>query len=448
MNFIEIAYKPSVSGLTKLITDLITSFSSVAVGIIVFTLLLKLVTLVFDYYSRSSMRKSSLKMKQMRPELERLQEQYKDNKELYSQKVMSLYKKEGYSVFGSCLPTIITLVIFIIVLNAFSAYSTFQQEENLYNMAVSYNQVLIDGVVVDNDCIKVVKSDKSQNFELSLDAEKIYNAYETEGFITVNEGTANQSVLNITKNGNAYTVTSETGYIDLKFSITVDGDTYTLTKDDSLFSVNVENLKNSDLKVNGKTYTESYAEYNTTTATEFVKAVQSKASADTFFNELQSFLWVKNIWKTDAVYAFSGCANIVKISPMIDNNKVLKNENDYNLITEDLKDFANEPNGYYILILLTIGSMLLSQFISMRGQKDQLELQTVDGQGAQTQKTMMWMMPLMMAFFAFIYSAAFSIYIIISTLIGTITTIVINKIVDVQFAKKEGTNETNIVRRG
>ena len=93
--------------------------------------------------------------------------------------------------------------------------------------------------------------------------------------------------------------------------------------------------------------------------------------------------------------------------------------------------------------------MILSQFVSMKSQKDQLELQTVDGQGAQTQKMMMWMMPVMMAFFAFIYSAAFSLYIIVSTLMSTITTVIINKIVDARFAKKEGLEENNnIVRRG
>lgn len=122
---------------------------------------------------------------------------------------------------------------------------------------------------------------------------------------------------------------------------------------------------------------------------------------------------------------------------------------DYKLVIGDLSKEAKQPNGYYILIVLTIGTMILSQFVSMKSQKDQLELQTVDGQGAQTQKMMMWMMPVMMAFFAFIYSAAFSLYIIVSTLMSTITTVIINKIVDARFAKKEGLEENNnIVRRG
>ena len=92
MSFISIGSLPEVSGLTWLVAKIITWPGSIALGIVIFTLMLKLITLVFDYYSRASMRKSSLKMKEMRPELERLQIQYKDNKELYAQKVSSLYR--------------------------------------------------------------------------------------------------------------------------------------------------------------------------------------------------------------------------------------------------------------------------------------------------------------------------------------------------------------------
>lgn len=84
------------------------------------------------------------------------------------------------------------------------------------------------------------------------------------------------------------------------------------------------------------------------------------------------------------------------------------------LITE-LNAEQTEANGYFILVILTAGSSLLSQFIMSKSQKAQMELQTVDGQGAQQQKIMMWMMPIMMAIFAFMYTAAFSIYIVLSS---------------------------------
>ena len=78
------------------------------------------------------MRKNSLKMEEMRPELEKLQKQYANDKQLYNQKMMALYKKNGYSMMGSCLPTIITLVIFIVAINGFTAYSQYQNRVYFY----------------------------------------------------------------------------------------------------------------------------------------------------------------------------------------------------------------------------------------------------------------------------------------------------------------------------
>ena len=68
-----------------------------------------------------------------------------------------------------------------------------------------------------------------------------------------------------------------------------------------------------------------------------------------------------------------------------------------------------------------------------------MELQSVDGgngQAAQTSKMMMWMMPIMFGIFAFIYTASFSLYLIVSTLFSTASTFIINKIVENKFKKK------------
>ena len=57
----------------RIIKALIEGCSSIGVGIILFTLILKAVTLPFDIYSRISTKKNALKMEKMRPELEKLQ---------------------------------------------------------------------------------------------------------------------------------------------------------------------------------------------------------------------------------------------------------------------------------------------------------------------------------------------------------------------------------------
>ena len=75
------------------------------------------------------------------------------------------------------------------------------------------------------------------------------------------------------------------------------------------------------------------------------------------------------------------------------------------------------------------------QIVMSKGQKAQMELQSVNGQAMMTQKVMMWMMPIMMGLFSLMYTAAFSVYIIVSNIISMLTTLLINKVVDIRFKK-------------
>jgi membrane protein insertase Oxa1/YidC/SpoIIIJ len=109
----------------------------------------------------------------------------------------------------------------------------------------------------------------------------------------------------------------------------------------------------------------------------------------------------------------------------------------YNSITSQLDVEKTEANGYYILIVLSIGMMVLSQFIAMRSQKEANQYQTVDGSGASQQKMMMIIMPLIYCLFAFMYSAAFSIYMTMSSFITIIVTLLCNLIIGKIFNKKE-----------
>ncbi len=73
----------------------------------------------------------------------------------------------------------------------------------------------------------------------------------------------------------------------------------------------------------------------------------------------------------------------------------------------------------------------------MRSTKAANELSTVAGEGMKTNKMMLIMMPVIYGIFSFFYSASFSIYMITNTLYGILTTLLINKLVDVNFKKKQ-----------
>lgn len=364
-----------ITGITKLVKILIEMFSIgglIAVGIILFTLVLKVLPLPLDIYSRAATKKNALKMEKMRPQLEKLQKQYANNKQLYTQKMMALYKKEGYSTFAACLPTLFTLVFFIIVITAFNKYSTYANLNTFNEMAKAYNAGIVEQV------------NKADDLEIVLNDEVI------------------------------------TGY---KAGATV------RFKTDSTLTDDEKNALSEKI----------------------VKAAQDKA-ADCYFEESKKmkFIWVKNIWIPDlpwkkAFVSESDYNSLFTYSKgmfkraTIDSD--IKGKENYELLTgsDKLKDVKNQPNGYLGLVIISIASMLVQQIIMTKSQKAQMELQSVDGangQAATTAKMMTWMMPIMFGVFSFMYSGAFSLYLIVSTLFSLATTTIINLIVEKVFVKK------------
>ncbi len=476
MDILNFSQPSTGNFLVDIIVWLVSISSSIAVGIVLFTLILKLITLPFDYISRASMRKNSLKMEEMRPELEKLQQQYANDKALYQQKMMALYKKNGYSMFGACLPTILTLVIFIVALNGFTNFSKYQNRLYFYNMSTAYNNVVYAGLDLDaSENAYIIRDEDGKLVAKDKDLLQLFD----NGTSTVTATNANGETFEIYLDrqiesqdgeGNVLSeylqITTTNGYVQYRRSFSVKegqvvfSDAYTydvieskLTPDNKLASEENNFLKIYPLDEEGYrledekgedityTYLEAKEKNPELTAKAFLLDIRQEKSADKYNEEKATFWWVKNIWVTD-----SACAH-----PVEEDWETFKSSQSYGgaeigddgylNLTAKLAHEKDAPNGYFILVILTAGVSLLTQLVMSKSQKAQMELQTVDGQGAQTQKIMTIMMPVMMAVFAFMYTAAFSIYIILSSLISMGTTIAINKIVDVKFKKEKAKNE-------
>ncbi len=355
-----------INGLVAKLIEILSFGGFIAVGILLFSLILKVLPLPLDIFSRASSKKSALKMEKMRPELEKLQKQYANNNTLYQQKVMALYKKEGYSQFASCLPTILTLVFFIIVIGAFNRYSAYAKIEVFNEMARAYS-----------DNVRASEYIEEMNYK-------------------VVDGIA---------------IPDETGESVGYFFDTTQGD------------------------------------YN-----ELIVKPAQDAAAERYFEVIKEskFLWVENIWIQDlpwkksfitkedylnSTFVYSKGCSSVQLESGIKSGEVY----DILMGSSKLDEVKNKPNGYLILVVLSIGTMLLSQLIMTKSQKSQMELQTVDGangQAAQTSKMMMWMMPIMFGVFSFMYTASFSLYLIVSTVFSTLSTMIINVIVEKSFERK------------
>jgi len=106
------------------------------VAIIIFTILSKLVMLPFQMKSKKSM----IDMQRLQPKLRELEKKYKDDKERYALETQKLYKKEGVSMFGGCLPMLITLPIML------GLYSVVRQPLTyIFDITPEQIQALADG---------------------------------------------------------------------------------------------------------------------------------------------------------------------------------------------------------------------------------------------------------------------------------------------------------------
>ena len=473
MNILNFSAPNTGSWIVDIIYWIVSICGNVGIGVIIFTIILKLLTFPFDYFSRASMRRNSVKMEEMRPELEKLQRQYAGNKEMYNSKMMALYKKNGYSMWGACLPTILTLVIFIVAINAFTDYSKFQNKTYFYNMTNSYNNVVYAGFDLDEEeryiyrdktGKLVVKFEEIKNADL-IDNDNIVNAVDKNNNnfeIIYSETTATANTVNFTvQTTNSYVIYKGIFNTNTK---NISNESFEPRVDilESLTSEQLDNdgendyilatEENNFLKINGKTFNQIKADFDTDeikAAEKFILDIRQSKSAETYRAEQQSFFWVKNIWETDSpsthpiktdwssfkqTHGYNGA----DINAVVDEN----GDNGYSSLIKKLDNEKTAPNGYFILVALTALSSLFMQLVMSKSQKAQMELQTVDGQGAQTQKVMQWVMPILMAVFAFMYTAAFSIYIIMSSLVSVGTTYLINFIVDRQI-KKENKTKTN-----
>lgn len=436
MNIINLV-EPTIGGIGYLVKVIIGLSSSIALGVVIFTLILKFITLPFDFISRRSMRKNSLLMEKMRPDLEKLQKQYANDKMLYNQKMQALYKKNGYSMAGACLPTIITLVVFIIAINGFTTFSNYQNKQYFYDMSVSYNQAYYDGFVyggeddtvleLDGEYFEVVKKgDDFVKINLKHNVLNLNEVKNAENDVEISlEGTQFKLKKRTENEANYIRVYNPNGYVYIEYDYSYNDGDYNLS------GAKVYPIKeNMPSVIAGETYTEEID------AAEFINNIASTYSYETYKNLGNSFLWIKNIWVTDSPMSHPIISKYETFLKTYKYDSTEISKDSYSNLISKLDKEAKEPNGYFILVALTAMTSLLMQLVTSKSQKAQMELQTVDGQGAKSNKLMMWIMPIMMAVFAFTMTAAFSIYMIVSSLFSISTTLLINKIVDKSLAKK------------
>ena len=123
--------------LLALIKGLQVVINNYAITIIVFTVLIKLLIMPLNLKSR----RSTMRMSSVQPQMQALQEKYKDDQEKLNQKLQELYRKEGVSPMGGCLPMILSMFVLFAM---FYAMRTFANEQLVTQFLTFYHHPEID----------------------------------------------------------------------------------------------------------------------------------------------------------------------------------------------------------------------------------------------------------------------------------------------------------------
>jgi YidC/Oxa1 family membrane protein insertase len=97
-----------LAGLNFLLQALYSLTGNYGLAIILLTVLIKVILLPLTIKQTKSM----IAMQKIQPEIKKLQEKYKDDKEKLSQEMMKFYKEHNVSLFSGCLPLLLQLPVF------------------------------------------------------------------------------------------------------------------------------------------------------------------------------------------------------------------------------------------------------------------------------------------------------------------------------------------------
>ena len=363
--------------------------------IVVFTVLLKLVLSPLDFYQRYKMNKNQKITERLKPTMEKLQKQYGGDKQTFSQKQMELNRKEGYSYFSSCLPMIVTMVIFItlwISMQTIAEYMTYKEYATMYD-EYTYVTTQFYGVY-------------------PADHEERPGEPRTED----DSGLTDAQKIVVRKIGQEVVFQMYYYGLDESYAETVKNTVEEWKKQDELNKQNAtEEKPYVQLVPDGFTFPEGFS------VTRDGKHVD-KVQAD--------FLWIQNIWAPDvpwgdrAILDYSTFKNGIDDYDKADVNGIsdgrvlsdMNSEKTYrNVMGKLLGDGTHSrTNGYLILPILVVVLSLGSQLLSSMQQKRAGQVNAKGGV-ATSMKVMMVIMPIMMAVFALQYASIFALYMVVNS---------------------------------
>ena len=198
-------------------------------------------------------------------------------------------------------------------------------------------------------------------------------------------------------------------------------------------------------------YTQAYEQ---TEGDESAKLLAGKNASLEAYEEARKnaeFIWIKSLWKADTstaiVPTYKQIESAVKTSKNKQYIEFIKgvNEERYNIVTSAAREKYDGWNGYYILAILTGALTWLSQFVSEKSnniskRKMEEALGVTHEAPDPTQasmKMMKFILPIIMVVFALTSTSSFALYLVTSSVMSILVSLVCTKIVDKLTQKEE-----------
>jgi len=349
--------------------------------VVVFTVFLKILMLPLDIWQRYSTRKSTLKQKKVQPLLDNIDKRYGANTQRANEEKQKLLKKQGISVASACLPMIVTMVVFFLMFAGLREFSYYKNIQTFNSLTKAYYSTIEE--------------------QVQLAGGEVLEAYQFE-------------------------------YDKTKASLNISDD------DVRIVLAQIDGVNNLD----GKGFDTQLAQW---------RALAKEAIQKEYKNQQDSWLWIHNISQPDTwakvMPEFSSGEN--NFATYVNTEAFASAEKTYNIIRSavmEMDDISYGKNGSWnglmILPLMSIALSFLSMWISQRMERKTRSGEVVQNQQQAAQsKTMMIMMPLMMAWFGFMYTGSFAIYMVVNYFLSIFSTIglraPVEKMVERKLAQEE-----------
>ena len=484
-NLMGVMVKPS-GFWPNIINAFESGVGSYLLAVVLITLILRVILIPFDFVNKRLTKKQSEQQEKLKPELEKLQKKYGNDRNLLNQKTNELYKKSGVSMGGSCLFMLIfmalNLTIFFTLFGSLNGIADYKINEQYSQIKDSYTNVLYlsDEYYKEYGNLDVLQNNENLNVELVKEEDKTWiklkdeetvifsTLYKNDFSYYTNTGTK-LSAGDITEKVVSYdtekTYTQvkvkeiveekevEKTYYILTENIIAGENSYTITVDVDLYNFNPSNqgiidlinkyiVKNEDdTGYIGDTVISGEQTFNSC-----ISALATKESIQTYDQTQKdySFLWISNIWVADSpfknsIFTFDEFKNEIGAV-----NVEEKEDAVYSVVMTPIREQKGRANGYFLLAIISIGVAFLGAWLN---KKYTTVPMSPDGQKSKAGIISLLLLPLIMGIFAILYNSLFAIYMIVSQAISlafTPLTNLINKKWEKHDKKKEESKQATV----